>query len=285
MQEAKALFDAGQLDAAIEKLLAEVKANPTDVSRRTFLFELCCFAGQWDRALRQLDVVGNQDTNAAISVMAYRGNIEAEREREAFFANGTAPHFLIEPPAYIDSVIDAVNCVREGKYAEARAKLDEAEGERPAFSGFIDNQEFGDFGDYNELTGSVLELIVKGQYSWLPIEQISTLEIAEPKSLRDLIWAPARIEARDGTVGEVHIPTLYAGTNKHQDDQVRLGRSTDWEELPEGIYRGTGLRVFLIDGEDKPIFQVRQVEFNEQEVSSDESAEAEENAAGGAANG
>lgn len=284
MQEAKALFDAGQIDAAIEKLLTEVKANPTDVSLRTFLFELCCFAGQWDRALRQLDVIGNQDANAAISVMAYRGNIEAEREREKLFTEGATPHFLIEPPAYIDLILDAVNSVREGNYADARAKLDEAEAARPAFSGFIDNTEFGDFGDYNELTGSVLELIVKGQYVWLPIEQISTLEIVEPKSLRDLIWAPARIEAKDGTVGEVHIPALYAGTNKSQTDEVRLGRTTDWEELPEGIYRGTGLRVFLIDGEDKQIFQVRQVEFNTEEETDEEgSDDTSENAAGGAA--
>lgn len=286
MQEAKALFEAGQLDAAIEKLLASVKANPTDISQRTFLFELCCFAGQWERALRQLDVIGAQDANAAISVMAYHGNIEAEREREKLFSDGTAPHFLIEPPAYTDFLIDAINLVRQGNHKEARAKLDEVESERPAFSGILNNTEFADFGDYNELTGCVLELIVKGQYTWLPIEQVSTLEIAEPTTLRDLIWAPARIEAKDGTVGEVHIPTLYAGTNKTQNDQVRLGHSTDWEELPEGIYRGTGLRIFLIDGEDKPIFQVNQVEFHiEEEDSEDETADSTENAAGEAANG
>lgn len=278
MQEAKALFEAGQLDAAIEKLLAEVKAKPSDVACRTFLFELCCFAGQWDRAQRQLDVIGTQDAQAAIGVMAYRGNIDAERDRQKLFTDGLAPHFLIEPPPYIDLLLDAVNRIREGNYAEARAKLDEAEDARPTFSGFVNGEEFSDFRDYNDLTGSVLELIVKGQYTWLPIEQVSTLEIVEPKNLRDLVWAPARIEAKDGTVGEVYIPTLYIGTSQSQDDQVRLGHKTDWEELPEEIFKGQGLRLFFVNGEDKPIFQLRQVEFH-----SEESAQ-EENAAGEAAN-
>jgi type VI secretion system protein ImpE len=280
MQEAKALFEAGQLEVAIQRLLADVKAKPTDIASRTFLFELCCFAGQWDRAQRQLDVIGTQDANAAIGVMAYRGNIDAERDRQKLFTEGLAPHFLIEPPPYIDLLLDAVNRIREGNYAEARAKLDEAEDARPAFSGFVNGEEFSDFRDYNDLTSSVIELIVKGQYTWLPIEQISTLEIVEPKNLRDLLWAPARIEAKDGTVGEVYIPTLYIGTSESQDDQVRLGHKTDWEELPEEIFRGMGLRLFYINGEDKPIFQLRQVEFHHEEETA-----AEEGAAGEAASG
>ena len=48
--EARTLYDSGQLEAAIESLIGSVKANPGDTLQRTFLFELLCFAGQWDRA-------------------------------------------------------------------------------------------------------------------------------------------------------------------------------------------------------------------------------------------
>jgi len=291
MQEAKALLDAGQLNAAIESLLGEVKSNPSDITRRIFLFELCCLAGQWDRAEKQLDVVGMQDADAAISVLAYRGNIQAERDRQKLFTDGLAPHFLNEPPAYVDLLLDAVNRVREGNYAEARAKLDEAEDARPAFSGNLNGElDFDDFRDYNDLTGSVLELIVKGQYVWMPIEQIASLEIAEPKNLRDLTWTQARVEAKDGTIGEVYIPALYAGTPKSENDQARLGRATDWNELPEEIFTGVGLRLFFINGEDKPMFQIRHIEFDveEEEVSPEETASpdsAAEGETGEAANG
>ncbi len=275
MQEAKALLESGQLNAAIESLLKEVKANPSDITRRIFLFELCCLAGQWDRAEKQLDVVGMQDANAAISVLAYRGNLQAERDRQKLFTDGLAPHFLNEPPAYVDLLLDAINRIREGNYAEARVTLDEAEDLRPAFSGNLNGElDFEDFRDYNDLTSSVLELIVKGQYVWMPIEQIASLEIAAPTNLRDLVWTQARVEAKDGTVGEVYIPALYAGTTQSENDQARLGRATDWNELPEEIFTGIGLRLFFINGEDKPMLQVRNIEFTvEQEEETDSSEE------------
>ena len=54
MDKAKELFAAGKLNEAIEELVREVKANPNDGATRTFLFELSCLAGDWERAERQL---------------------------------------------------------------------------------------------------------------------------------------------------------------------------------------------------------------------------------------
>src|SRR5690606_2155784 len=51
---AKQLFQAGQLNEAMKALAAEVRDNPTDPRRRTFLFELLCFAGEYDRAEKHL---------------------------------------------------------------------------------------------------------------------------------------------------------------------------------------------------------------------------------------
>src|SRR5947209_9402883 len=137
MPQAKELFEAAKLRDAIEQLISEVKANPTDASRRTFLFELLCFAGEWDRAEKQLDVIGHQSTQAELGVMVYRANIKAERERRRLFEEGVQPHFLKEPPAYVDMHVAAINQMREGKLSEARATLDRAEEERPAISGKI----------------------------------------------------------------------------------------------------------------------------------------------------
>lgn len=51
------LFQAGRLDDAIQALNAEVRDNPTDAKRRTFLFELLCFSGDFARAEKQLDIL------------------------------------------------------------------------------------------------------------------------------------------------------------------------------------------------------------------------------------
>lgn len=264
MSQAKALalFDAGKLGPAIEELTREVKANPADTARRTSLFEMLCFTGDWDRAERQLDVIAHQSAQAEVGTQVYRNNIKAERDRHRLFSAGLQPHFLVEPPTYVDLHLAAIDRLREGNATGAREALDRAEEERPALVGKINNQQFQDFRDYDDLVGPVLELIVQDKYTWLPFEQIKQMEIAAPRNLRDLVWASARVESVDGTIGEVFLPALYAGSSQHPNDQVRLGRMTDWKQVGEDLYRAVGLRLFLVDDEDKPIFEARTVKFD-----------------------
>src|SRR5215472_6928711 len=200
MTTAKEFLDEGNLKAAIDELISEVKGTPTDIQRRTFLFELLCFAGEFDRAERQLDVIGHQSVKADVGVQVYRNIINAERDRRRLFADGFQPHFLSEPPAYVDLHLDAINRLREGNTKEARETLDRAEEQRPALIGQLNGAPFLDFRDYNDVVGPVLELIVEGKYTWLPFENINRIEIAPPKHLRDLIWASARIEANNGSL-------------------------------------------------------------------------------------
>lgn len=261
MMQAKDLFQAGKLKEAVEQLVLEVKASPNDGARRTFLFELSCLVGDWDRAGRQLDVIGHQSAQAELGVMVYRANMKAEQERRRVFAEGVQPHFLKEPPAYADLQVAALGQIARGEFAEARATLDRAEEERPAVTGKLDGKEFQDFRDYDDRLGGVLELIVKDKYVWLPFEQIKRFDISPPKQLRDMLWASARIEALDGTVGEVYVPTLYPGTAESDNDQLRLGRMTDWKEVGGELYNAVGLRLFLIDGQDKTLFEAKSVEF------------------------
>jgi type VI secretion system protein ImpE len=262
MTQANVLFDAGQLTAAIEEVTREVKAHPSNTSARTFLFEVLCFAGEWDRAEKQLDALGHQDVKAEIGVQVYRNNIKAERDRRKLFSDGLQPHFLTEPPAYVDLHLAAINRLREGKTVEARDALDRAEEERPALSGTFNGRRFEDFRDWDDLVGPILELIINGQYTWLPFEHVGRIEVNAPKQARDLVWASARIQAKDGTVGEVYVPALYAGSSEHGSDQVRLGRMTDWRRLSDDLSVAVGLRLFLVDGEDKPLFEARSVEFD-----------------------
>lgn len=260
MSQAKALFDAGRLDEAVEELLREVKANPNDIARRTFLFELSCFAGDLDRAERQLDVIGHQSAQAEAGVAVYRNLVRAERARRRLLPDGLQPHFLSEPPAYVDMHLDAVNRLREGNTEQARRALDIAEEERPAFRGAVNGRAFEDFRDYDDLFGPVLELFVQDKYTWLPFEQAVSIQIEEPKQLRDLLWTPAVIQTTDKAL-KAYLPALYPGTHEHPDGLVRLGRMTDWRELGPELYLGAGQHLFAVNGEETPLLEVRAVEF------------------------
>lgn len=261
MATGKELLDAGKLQAAIDAATAEVKANPTDTKRRTFLFELLCFSGDWDRAEKQIDVIGQQSVESALAVTVYRANIQAERERSRLFREGVAPHFLVEPPAYVDLHVEAIQKWKAGDAAGARSLLDKAEEERPAIAGSWNGEPFSDFRDYNDFTGAALELIVKDKYTWLAFEGIRAIEIDPPRTLRDLIWVPARVEALDGTTGEVFIPALYFGSGAESNDQLRLGRMTEWKPLSDDLAQGMGLRLFLVDEEEQSVLDTRRVEF------------------------
>ncbi|HJQ68322.1 MAG TPA: type VI secretion system accessory protein TagJ [Blastocatellia bacterium] len=261
MTTAKELFEAGRLQAAIDEVTNRVKANPNDTQQRILLFELLLFAGEWDRAERHADVIAHQSMEAGLGVQVYRNNIKSERDRSRLFSDGLRPHFIGDPPAYVELHLSAINRIREGNIAEARETLDRAEEDRPAFAGAFNGQRFSDFRDYNDVVGPVLEAIVQDQYTWIPFEQITSLEIEAPKQLRDLVWTSARIETTDGTSGEIYIHTLYEGSGLNPSDLVRLGRMTDWKDAGADLYLASGLRLFLIDGEDRALLDARRIEF------------------------
>ena len=261
MPTPRELYQAGQLQAAIAALAAEVKAKPADGPLRIFLFELLSFAGDWDRASKQIEVLGQAGPNEALAVQVYLANIEAERTRERLFSQGLHPHFLNEPPPFVDLHLEAINRIREGNFAEARTLLDRAEEERPALPGKMNGEPFDDFRDSDDVLGPVLELIVKDKYTWLPFEQIRRLEISLPSKLRDLVWARAKVEALDGTVGDVFVPALYEGTSRSGDDALRLGRMTAWTALADDLARGAGLKTFQVSEDDVALFEAKQVEF------------------------
>ena len=54
---AKELLDAGKVRDAEKALSAFLRDNPADAAQRTFLFELLCFSGQYERAEKQLGVL------------------------------------------------------------------------------------------------------------------------------------------------------------------------------------------------------------------------------------
>ncbi len=265
MNEAKQHLDNGDLKGAIEAALAAVKAKPTDVAARTFLFELSCFSGDWERAEKQLDVIGHQDINAMIGSKIYQQNFKAERDRLKYFSDGQKPETLTGSPSHLADMLNANNRLREGSVLEARSLLDTVEENRPAFACVVNGEEISDFRDYNDLTSAVFEVIFKDAYIWLPFEYVEKIEFFKPKTLRDLYWIQANVELTNGTNGEMFFPALYAGSWKHENDAVRLGRMTDWRDLGEDLYVGEGLKLFWMDGRDRPILELESIEFKHEE--------------------
>lgn len=85
------LLRAGRLNEAIEALGIALRQDPGDAQRRIFLFELLCFAGAFQRAEKQLDVLAERGPQAAMGTLLYRSALHAEQIRQDMFLEGKFP--------------------------------------------------------------------------------------------------------------------------------------------------------------------------------------------------
>jgi type VI secretion system protein ImpE len=223
------LYRAGKLDDAIQVLGASLRENPSDTRSRTFLFELLCFAGELDRAEKHLDVLAQGGKEAQLGTMIYRGALHAERTRSEMFRTGTYPRGPAPAPV----------------------------------SGTLNGQRFESLTDADPRIGARLEIFAAGQYTWIPLDQLASVRMEAPKRLRDLLWAPAIVRPgpryQGYEIGEVLIPVLAPLSSQHDDREVRLGRVTAWEELDDDRQVPVGQKLFLVDGEEFPILELREL--------------------------
>lgn len=225
------LFQAGQLEEAITQLGAELRKHPTDTQRRTFLFELLCFAGEFERAEKQLANLADSSKDAALGVLLYRGAMHAEKTRAAMFEEGSFPLGSTDPQP---------------------------------ISGTLNGKPFTSLADADPRIGPRLEVFAAGDYLWISLADIALLEIDPPKRLRDLLWTPARLKTgpsfKDRDLGEILLPALAPQSFLHPDDAVRLGRSSEWAADESGTEAPYGAKMLAVDGQEMPLLEVRRLE-------------------------
>ena len=253
------LFRAGKLQEAIAAQIAAVKSKPGDQSQRLLLFELLAFAGDLERAKRQLDALQYDEIELQAASADYRKLLDAEETRRKLFRDGLQPQFLgtAAPPEHIRLRLDALQRLRTNKPDEAAELLAQASEAAPPVSGQLNGKEFSDLRDCDDVFGSVLEVFAQGNYFWVPLEMVEMIAVSPPKFPRDLLWAKARLETAEGA-GQVYLPSLYPGTYEHSDDAVKLGRMTDWSE-GDGPVIGRGLRMFLADDDASTLLEWREL--------------------------
>jgi type VI secretion system protein ImpE len=243
-------FHNGQLTEAIAAATQEVRTNPADRGRRWLLAELLCFAGDLERADKQLDVLTAPDAPDLVAVAGFRQLLRAELARREFFEQGRPPELLAAPPASVKLSLEASIHLREGRPPEAAELLRQAEEARSHRAGERTGAAFADFRDLDDLTAAVIEVLTaNGTYYWVPVESIEELEIIPPQRPRDLLWVPARMQVRGGPDGAVFLPVLYPGSHAESDETLRLGRRTEWRGGDGSPVRGVGQREFLVGEE------------------------------------
>ena len=224
------LYKKGELKEAIKVLGEELRSYPLDTRRRAFLFELLCFAGNYDRAEKQLDILGDSSSQAAAGALMYRSALHAERTRQELFAKYQYPETILSAN------------VRPGTW---------------------NDQSFTELHDADPRIGANLEVFIAGSYTWIPMKYMEHLEIERPESLRDLIWARARVQTsaafRLQDLGEVLLPVLSPFSFQQPDEAVQLGRASIWQSSDIGTETPYGQKLMWIDGEEVPLLELRSI--------------------------
>jgi type VI secretion system protein ImpE len=264
--DAKQLFQDGALGAAIEAQLALVREKPTDPGARALLIDLMCFAGDFERADKQLDLLASQKPEfmvpAALSRQLARGAI-ARRE---VFEKGRPPELLSGAIGFVPDALRGLLELRDGNAAGAASAFAAAETARPPRGGTCNGVHFDDLRDADDTCAGVLEVMTStGKYYWVPLSEINAIEFHKPAHARDLLWRRCLLDVRGGPDGEVYVPAIYptAIPDGPDADALRLGRETKWVEGAGGLVRGLGLRVFLIGDEDRSIHEIETITFDQ----------------------
>src|SRR5437868_8435334 len=99
--DAAELLRGGELDAALARLLDQVRADPANPKLRVFLFQLSCITGAWSRAKTQLETALGMDSEAALMARVYGDALKCEDERRKAFEGEAAPTIFGEPQPWM----------------------------------------------------------------------------------------------------------------------------------------------------------------------------------------
>jgi type VI secretion system protein ImpE len=260
----------GDARAALEQLKQEVRKAPRDVALRTFLFQMFCVFGEWERAVTQLNAAAQLDPITLPMAQAYRAAIRCELLRARVFAGARSPTIFADPDPWMSLLVEANRVLGAGKPTEAAKLRDDAFEQAPSVAGTVDvqghdKQAFTWIADADPRLGPMLEAVVDGKYYWVPFHRLRTLDIEPPADLRDQVWMPAHFVWTNGGESYGFVPTRYPGSERAEDPALALAKRTEWQEN-DTWFLGLGQRMLTTDAAEFALMDIRQIEFHPSDI-------------------
>ena len=261
------LFAEGKLAEALVASIDEVKKNPAEAGLRWRFAELLCFAGDFERADNQIQTLLTQFPKLATNAVLFRQLIRAEVARQQLLTDGRLPELLIQPTESIQKCLEIVVHTRGGDEVMAAECSQAAEELRFKPQGSCNGVRFDDLRDLDDLTSSVLEVFAgDGKYLWVPFAKIQSIQFHKPERPRDLLWRSATLKA-EALRANVFIPALYSGTCRESDENLRLGRLTNWKGSDTGPAFGLGQKMWLVGEQQLSLMEISEIQFDATESS------------------
>ncbi len=255
-------FSSADALSQLTDLQAQIRKFPQRADLRIFLFQIYCLQGAWAKASNQLQVLEELDADTVPMVQTYRAALQCELLRNDVFAGVRTPLVLGDPQDWLASLVEANRLQAQGHLSAAQALRRHAMDAAPAVAGSINGDSFEWLADADSRLGPVIEAVLNGKYYWIPTQRLQRVEIEAPADLRDMVWTPATLTFTSGGTSVALIPTRYPGTESSPDSQLRMARSTTWQDLGEDTWVGQGQRMFVTNHSDYALLDVRELVFD-----------------------
>lgn len=238
-----------------------IRKEPTKSLHRVHLFQLQVVMGLWDKALIQLQAAARFDDKANSMAQDYREVIRCEVYRTQVFAGTNKPNFLGDQYPWMLDMLKAIAAFETGDSELALEFRTRSLDCAPAHAALIDGVQVQWIADADSRLGPICEVLVNGQYCWLPFGDIKVMTIEKPQDLRDLVWIPISVQLKDESFYSGFIPTRYPGTELKASDELSLSRLTAWTNQGDEVWFGLGQRVLVSDVGEHPLLDIRKIEF------------------------
>jgi type VI secretion system protein ImpE len=252
-------------------LVAKIRTQPDSLPLRVHLAQLSMLTGNWTRAVAQLQTAATLAASAIPMAQMYREAIRCELQREKIFAGELPPQTIGEPEPWFATLTQSL-ASRGKDDALADELMQQAFEAAPATSFVLDDTPVEWLADADSRLGPVCEIILKGQYYWLPFDHIQKLEFEAPSDLRDLVWLPGRLTLRNGGQHVVLVPSRYPRSYGQADERLVLASLTTWQPIGEDAYAGLGQRSWVSNVDDHAFLSVRSLERTGEDAAGDEAA-------------
>jgi type VI secretion system protein ImpE len=259
-RQVNAALSDDRLEEAIRLAVEGARNAPQDVGLRMLLIEVLILSGDYERADRQADVASKISPADAVGLGILRGQIRGMDARAQWFRNGAVPSFPGGPTAADEAGLRLNLALRENDAAGARAASDALEAAIQPSALSWNGCFAPDLRDADDRLPHAFEAITTGgSYLWVDMSRIASIALEPVKRPLDLAFRRATVALKSGSEAQLLLPSVY-GPVDDVADALKLGRQTDWIDLPGGLTGGQGMRCFLVGEELEPFAAAETIE-------------------------
>ncbi len=260
------IFKTKSIQEVLDEVKDKVRKKPQDADLRAYLFQLFSLQGNWAKAVEQIKLSAEMNTQAQPLALVYVGAINAESQREQVLQGKERPAIFGEAEEWMALLMAALEEQDKEKAAMLRQQAlemaPEVAGSLTLFSD--ENKTFEWICDGDSRLGPICEFINNGRYGWIPFTLIEKIRFIQAQGLSDLVWAQVELFLLDGRTLVGLIPVRYVPLVSYteQDDQANLSHRTEWVLLSEDHYQGIGQKMLITDEGDVALLDIKEMVFN-----------------------